>query len=257
MRRFALPLAALGALVSAACSMNLPDTVEAYATKSQESRSSNGTDASAFPPAPTSGSDAGVGLGGDAGLGGGGAGDSGGTAPLACPPAPVTGFTPLPWAPPTAAHQKRCTQQQAQMVASCLMTTVGSTPACDSFMTAYANGGCIQCALSSAAAPKRGPIIDDGTGYYTNPAGCVATLDGDVSATGCGAQLEALLECESAACNACKTDQDFGACAAAADEGVCSAYAAGNHCATLYGGTCIGTSPVDEAQKLVLFTCGQ
>lgn len=241
------------AAFATACSMNLPDTVEAYATKSQESRPAIAGDASTTATAASS--DGGVALTVEAGADGGT--DGGSAAPLVCPPQPVAGFTPMPWKGPTPAHQKKCSQQQAQMVASCLMTTVGATPSCDSFMTAYANGPCIQCALSSAAADRHGPIIDDGMGYYTNPAGCVATLDGDTSATGCGAKYEALLECEIAACNACKTDQDFGACAAAADEGVCSAYAAGNHCALLYGGTCVGTSPVDEAQKLVLFTCGQ
>ncbi len=242
--------AAAGALSVVACSLELPDKVEDYkrGSKGQEGRPD--APASTVVGSPTLAPvDGGV-LAID-----GGVVDSGPPPPLACPPQPPPSFVPYPWIPPTAIHKNACTSQQASLLVDCLMTTVGATPACGNFFNSGQNGFCIQCGVTSVNAQRFGPILDDGVAHYTNPAGCIAALSGDSSATGCGSTYDALLQCEGASCDRCVSDQDYKACTDAADLGTCKPYASARACSAIYASACIGSSKVDEAIKLVKLWC--
>jgi hypothetical protein len=243
--------ALLGVLCIGGCSLGLPDTIDGYGRKQAQAGG---------PDAPSSlvgafGVDASLDSGA-VGIADAGPSDATATpdAPLACPPAPIVGFSPQPWSPPAAIHRNACTSQQATTLAGCLMTTAGNTPSCDNFMYSGQNGTCIECGVTSITAAHRGPILDDGQSYWTNPAGCVAALSGDSSTTGCGATLDILVQCEDAACYRCG-DADYQACIDAADRGECSAYAYGLTCSSLYQTACMGNSVVDEALKLVKLFC--
>lgn len=249
-------IASVGALAVCACSVGLPDNLDSYGKKSDGQgagavtlgpNADGGADGSTtlFPPSPEAG------IGAD---GGGGVTDAP-HVPSCLPKA--KSFTPPSWAPPMPLHQGKCSPSQAQQVTDCLMTTAGATPTCDSFMTSYQNGGCIQCAVTSVNAPKRGPILDDGQLYYTNPAGCIAALSGDSSAQSCGATFDTLYSCEWNACSECNaTEQNYNDCADEADKGACASWASAKTCSKIYETQCLGTSPADEGLKLVNLFCG-
>jgi len=181
--------------------------------------------------------------------------DGGPIAPPACAPKAIGAFDMSPWVPPAALHRNACNTSQVQMVVECLFTSVGSNAACQQFFENYVNDNCLSCAITSPLSQKAGPILDDGTAYWTNPAPCMAALQGDSTNTSCGAKWNLMVDCEVAACSHCG-DADYWDCALAADQGACAQYATAAKCSDLYEVSCTSaTSVVDEAQKLVKIFC--
>jgi hypothetical protein len=168
----------------------------------------------------------------------------------ACQPAQV-GSLDVKWRPPHALSQHLCTQQEANILASCFFANQG----CDEQVTAL----CHQCAVSSAEASSTyGAIIVDESGQHDpepNVEGCVAARSGDVSASGCGARLRSMFGCESQACAECD-DANHAACTQAADTGVCATYAqAATRCSSQRDQCSQGSSPQEVAYSLIQLFC--
>ncbi len=105
-------------------------------------------------------------------------------------------FTPPPWAPPTPLHQGACTAMELQTFGWCLQYNFcggSGSPSCDA---------CLQTDLGAAA---YGPVVATQGNVIVelNVGGCVATFDGDMTATGCGAQLDVADACFRAECRQC------------------------------------------------------
>lgn len=72
----------------------------------------------------------------------------------------------------------------------------------------------------------------NGAALDANVGGCMALIDGDLGANGCGAKYEAWLSCQIAACSYCPLGT-YSSCAVPAQSGVCGAYAsAAKQCAS-------------------------
>jgi hypothetical protein len=96
-------------------------------------------------------------------------------------------------------------------------------PSCTSSHDAYAN----RCRRSPLASSTYGPFLvwHSGDSLEANVGGCMALVDGDLSATGCGATYAAWQDCYVAACDTCPGGT-FTSCANQAQIGVCGAYQA-------------------------------
>ncbi len=252
MRSLASALALAGGLALAcACSVGLPERAEdMHGTSGQATTVAAAADAGPVqttPPLPPP-IDAGV-RPNPPSL------DGGPALPPACPPKAVSTFDMTPWVPPAALHKNACSASQVQVMVECMFTSVGSNASCQQFFDNYANDNCLSCAITSQLSAKAGPILDDGQKYWTNPAPCMAALQGDSTNASCGAKWNLMVDCEWAVCGHC-SDMDYWDCVLAADQGVCAQYATAAQCSSVYEASCTSeTSVVDEAQKLVKIFC--
>jgi hypothetical protein len=152
-----------------------------------------------------------------------------------CPsPSDVTGFQPM-WIPPSGAHQGVCTAALiADFYSECLDLNGGQ--GCADFSPGdAAHQACASCLRSDYGAAVYGPLIYEPDGIVeTNTAGCLALLQ--PSAQPCALALEAIDECEHAACDpVCNvsTDSNFDqwvACSSLANTCACSTYFAQSKC---------------------------
>jgi hypothetical protein len=152
-----------------------------------------------------------------------------GSAPAAlCKPAASSSFTPT-WQKPTAFAQGACSTAQIDgFYTACLAPPIDAAT-CTAFVSA--NGACATCISSQETDAQGGPVIWHASNrYYTmNIPGCIANMDHDTSATGCGAAYQAVLQCKEAACSTCFASQNgsfsnFSACEAQAGQGSCQKY---------------------------------
>lgn len=100
---------------------------------------------------------------------------------------PNAQWTPVPWKPPIAPHQDKCTDAEiATILAEC-------TPgfACDRVSTE-----CVACVGTSDGAERYGAFVKD----RPNEGGCVASIDGDTKPDSCAALLFAETDCLVDAC---------------------------------------------------------
>ncbi len=157
-----------------------------------------------------------------------------------CAPRAITGFAPV-WTPPTALRQNQCSAAQIETLVDCVYERPNYNKAtCDAFFAAPANAACIGCGYTKTSDPSLGPIISNDTSVQVNYAGCVARLSNDVTATGCGAKMQASQLCLDRACvSACPVpDNDTAAfnaylkCNDDASKTVCKAYFDPAACAT-------------------------
>ncbi len=166
---------------------------------------------------------------------------------------PLAVNAPLsPWVPPNQVQRHVCSQAEAQVVAACF--TLGGQY-CQNL--GAVNQACQACAVTPAASPTYGALvqIDQNSPAQPNITGCVGALTGNPTASGCGAKLEAEVECEANACARC-SDQDRGACANQAATTVCGAQRAASSCADQVLGTCLqGQTAADQAFNLVAIFC--
>jgi len=160
------------------------------------------------------------------------AGSSGvaGSAPGTCAGSSADGYQPM-WTPPSAPMVGACTQQQvSQEYAVCEPGTgTYDKNACRAFEADPVNTTCLGCMFGVLGASSAGAILvlpDDQ--WIVNRGGCIALLDGDRSATGCGAKAQAATVCAYTVCNAACTrpvsDKDLVACENGTASGACSAY---------------------------------
>ena len=151
-----------------------------------------------------------------------------------CAPAPVTAFVPE-WIPPIAAQPQACSQTQLNdYYAKCYDSTTSNNTDCGAWLKPPANVACGKCMVTADTATKYAALISSDGVTTANIGGCIALLDGDVSATGCGAKYLAAFQCGRAACaDACPIPNGdnaafkaYTACTAAAKKTVCKTYEA-------------------------------
>lgn len=153
-------------------------------------------------------------------------------APMCPTPASSIDTSMIKWVPPNAPNPTACTADQATTFFTDCWSSSGSSALCNGFTGASANTACVACMQTASTAAAYGAIVVYTGIGYDNQAGCVAIEMGDLSATGCGAKLQAQTQCENLACltNCPVTDQAslmlFQQCSQAADMGVCSQYVA-------------------------------
>ena len=124
------------------------------------------------------------------------AGDAGGCDPM-------TPFTPVTWAPPTP-FASACTAAQLAACDNCV-TVTGD---CSAFRASASNAGCLACLETDVGAAAHGPLVTEGQGANLAPiqanfGGCIATIDGDTSATSCGARFNDFVDCSANDCQSC------------------------------------------------------
>jgi hypothetical protein len=110
--------------------------------------------------------------------------------------------------------------------------------ACRVFDADPANSTCLGCMFGVLGSADLGAILIQPSGQWlANRAGCIALIDGDRSATSCGAKTQAANVCENFACfAACSTQASsaaFTACEMATVNGACGAYFSEAACAQL------------------------
>ena len=96
--------------------------------------------------------------------------------------------------------------------------------------------------MTSDDAPEYGPIIWRAAQqrFEVNQGGCTAVVLGDDGENGCGALVQALIECIDAACASCDPKApDACGCTTAAQAGPCKSFVAPASCATpfIHGGS--------------------
>jgi hypothetical protein len=164
---------------------------------------------------------------------------AGGAAAGVCMTPSADGFQPM-WTPPSAPMVGACSEQQvSQEWALCAVESAAfNQSACHTFNADPANSACLGCMFGVLGSPSVGAILVlPGNEWIANRGGCIALLDGDRSATGCGAKKQADDACTYlgcfAACTQRASDKDLLACEAAARSGACSAYSNAAVCAQL------------------------
>lgn len=213
--------AALGAAVFAACGgQDVASESSDAATDAIDGSLIDrrvGTDAAPMPGREASAPDAGGGDEPDA---------------VACAPALADSWTPT-WRPPNAPISGACTEDQLHAYyASCSDPTTSSTTACDAVKRNPAYQTCLSCMFSSQDELTYGALVRRPNGsWYLNSPGCMALVDGDMTAGGCGAKYQAFKECADAACfDVCPTFDTFTACWNQTTANVCQSYFDGSVC---------------------------
>lgn len=188
-----------------------------------------------------------------------------------CAPADVASFKPPTWIPPAPFGQAKCTDAQMQAILACNLDENADQATCDKLLADPANTECNDCLITDASkATALGPLYIDGNYIDVNVAGCVANIDGDPSANGCGAKYQAEMTCEDQACadNCSGTGdaayQDYQSCLQQAAAGGCKSFATDGKCADpliAKGGkaeTCIPNSGdiMVDAKRIAALFCG-
>jgi hypothetical protein len=109
-------------------------------------------------------------------------------------------FTPYPWKPPTPFGQAVCSTKQITDFITCLYDSN-----CTAFNSDPNKTTCLACLETNENAAEYGPFVTTAGGslYEVNVGGCQANFDGDASATACGGQTNAYLNCLAAECSTC------------------------------------------------------
>jgi len=172
--------------------------------------------------------DTGTSSGGDTGTSSGGD-TGGGTSDAGPPPAcyAAAAFMAFTWAPPTALHQGACTAAQLMTYEAALQSTSTTT---------FTSGSttCDACLQTDVGAAAHGPILTATSMGMTVPqeinfGGCIANLDGNKAAGGCGNTVNNENDCIDTECAMCSDFQDMTQ--PITDSCVQAAYASGGACA--------------------------
>jgi len=157
----------------------------------------------------------------------GGCGD-GDAVPIGAPADPCSPELPANWAPtwrrPAVPQPGACTLGQIDLEYASCEGPSATSARCSAFRNDAANVVCVSCLFSDEGAALYGPIIRSDDVWRSNTAGCIALLDGDVSAGGCGARVQASSSCYDAACDGCAPVDAYVACRQKAAETSCRQY---------------------------------
>jgi hypothetical protein len=147
----------------------------------------------------------------------------------------VKDFAPN-WIPPSGKAQGKCTDAQVEALLSCELDPAADQTACKAVIADKNNKDCGTCLESQTGDAKYGPIIIGDGVVQINYAGCIALLEPDVTADGCGAKYQALGECTDTACQCPVTDDatfaDRNKCLTKAETTVCKSFQADAGCDT-------------------------
>jgi hypothetical protein len=141
-----------------------------------------------------------------------------------CAPKSATGWKPT-WRPPEV-RLNSCTEGQIDRQFTLCEGAGGTAEECASFNRDPANAACRSCLYSTEDETTYGPIVYlRNRSEVVNVSGCIAIVDGNLSATGCGAQWQAYESCAENACiESCVAFEDFQRCTTQARSTVCRAY---------------------------------
>ena len=139
------------------------------------------------------------------------AADGGLDAAAECTPRLPAGWAPR-WKPPRAPTPDACSEDQILREYAACEGAMATTATCAPFRNDPANAACIACLFSAEADSSYGAIIRVGASWKTNTAGCIALVDGDSSASGCGARVQAASACYDAACDGCQPFDSYIQC---------------------------------------------
>jgi hypothetical protein len=155
----------------------------------------------------------------------------GGARDASCDPRLPSGWAPT-WRPPRAVLHACSDAQIETELRLCESDSTYSASACAAFNRDPANAACRQCLYSTEDEDVYGPFV-----YLRNRIlrinvpGCVALADGQLGATGCGAQLHAFQACGDAACmTSGAAFDDFTECVARSEDSVCRPYRLDSAC---------------------------
>lgn len=161
-------------------------------------------------------------------------------AAVACTPTLPTGYMPPTFVPPVTTDTA-CTPDQVQAYYDACFGSSASSAKCSPFVAA--NGPCAQCMETPSNEAAYGAVISlANSTAVANVAGCIAKIDGDTSATGCAAKVQAAQRCQYDACGpVCPIDKStssaentsfkaFTDCESAASSGDCAAENAAATC---------------------------
>jgi len=164
---------------------------------------------------------------------------------------------PSPWAPrwrPPRAVLNACTDAQIETEFMLCGSQSTYSAACAAFERDASNAACLRCLYTTEDEEAYGPLIYlRNRVVRVNVEGCIALADGQLGASGCGAQLHGLIACSDAACMTnCAAYDDFNQCAKRAKDGVCSPYRLSSACddVDIYA-ACVDFGNFDEAYLLV------
>jgi hypothetical protein len=147
-----------------------------------------------------------------------------------CKPTLPDAYVPT-WIPPNA-PSAACTASQIQMLYDDCFGPTSSGSLCNTFLSQSSNAACQACMETPIASSTYGATIEwhSGGSLDINGGGCVALIDGDLTANGCGAKYEAWLSCQIAACSYCAPGT-YESCAVPAQSTTCAAYQTAAQCA--------------------------
>jgi len=150
-------------------------------------------------------------------------GDGGGDAGTLCTPSLPAAWVPQ-WRPPRALRSDACTEDQIQHEYMACESATATSSSCAQFRNDPSNATCIGCLFSAADEPSYGAIIRVDKSWRSNTAGCIALVDGDISASGCGARVQAASACNDAACSGCEPFTSYAQCRDEATHTACRQY---------------------------------
>jgi hypothetical protein len=178
------------------------------------------------PPQSSSSSSSGSGSSGSGFTGDGGGLTSKSWDANACAPGDVQTFVPGSYVHANQPKPDACQGDSVALLYNACFGVNATVTSCAAFQTL--NAACYACAVTPSTASSYGPIIDYSSFVETNLAGCAEVVE--AGATTCAGPVQALAECQLAACetNCPVTDtatlNTFSACTDAADRGGCQAY---------------------------------
>ena len=159
---------------------------------------------------------------------GGCGGDDEGGGPLGPPTDPCSPHLPATWAPqwkpPIAPRPAACTPSQIDREYASCESPLSTPNTCSSFRNDASNAVCLSCLFSDEGDASYGPVIRSATVWRSNTPGCIALVDGDASAKGCGARVQASSTCYDAACSGCAPVEAYVECRRKAAETSCRPY---------------------------------
>lgn len=125
-------------------------------------------------------------------------GDDEANTTLECTPADVDDFVPT-WRAPHPPQPGACSTVEIDRLFDKWLS--GTLASRKQFELEHAT--CFACAISSIHDMQQGPVVRDPAHRQseTNIAACVAAIDGDYSANGCAAKVQAVEDCRRAACD--------------------------------------------------------
>jgi hypothetical protein len=175
-----------------------------------------------------------------------------------CAPVTMSGWMPT-WRPP-AQPSAVCTDAQLERQFALCEAATATEAECFAWNRDPANSACFQCLYSTEDEPTYGPVIYMKNRSRTvNIAGCLALLDGDRSAAGCGAEYQASSECRQASCiQSCPVYDEFQQCMQTSGRTVCAKYSIGNVCgdASMYAKCLDFDSFEDYYRSFARLFCG-
>jgi hypothetical protein len=158
----------------------------------------------------------------------------------ACQPGDISDFKPT-WKMPTPFHQGACANGGEpplwEVFREACLGTSGNEAHCQQFTDPSGPYyKCGQCIATADTVDHYGPLIVHKGWVELNVAGCMANAMNDPSGVKCAASVEAMRECELAACGAnCPVSSEptlaeFNTCTQAADAMLCKSYVDASSC---------------------------